>query len=225
MILVGVLMFVFVIPTLMQTFIELKVELPFTTQIILSISNLIRDQGIYVLGVLVVVGALIYMWIHRPSGRSLMHALLIRIPLIGELVREVNAARTARTLSSLLLSGVAVVESLDITAAVVQNVHFRAIVLKAREAIQKGELMSKVFEENAKIYPVFFAEMIAVGEETGKVADMLENVAHFYEDDVQERTKDMSTVIEPFLIVFIGAAVAFFAISMISPMYSLVNVV
>ena len=122
-------------------------------------------------------------------------------------------------------SGVGVVESLEITSSVVQNVHFKDVLLKAREAIGKGGQMSKIFAANTKIYPVFMSEMLSVGEETGKVTEMLSDVAHFYEEDVEQKTKDMSTVIEPFLIVVIGAAVAFFAISIISPMYSLANVI
>ena len=148
----------------------------------------------------------------------------MKIPLIGGLIQEVNTARTARTLSSLLGSGVDVVESVSITAMVVQNVHFRAVLNRAAEAIKKGDLMSKIFaEEGSKLYPVFFAEMMSVGEETGKTGEMLLGVAKYYEDDVEQKTKDMSTIIEPVLIVTIGAAVGFFAVSIIQPIYSLTN--
>lgn len=225
MITVGVLMFVFMVPTLMKTFLELNVALPPTTQFVLLISNILRDQGLLVLIVLIILGVAIKMWSKRPSGKAVLHAFLLKIPLVGPLVQEVNTARTARTLSSLMQSGVGVVESIDITTTVVQNVHFKAVLVKAREAIKKGDLMSKIFAANSKLYPMFLAEMISVGEETGKVVEMLVGVAHYYEEDVEQKTRDMSTVIEPFLIVFIGAAVGFFAISMISPMYSLVNVV
>jgi type IV pilus assembly protein PilC len=147
------------------------------------------------------------------------------MPIVGPLAQEINTARTARTLSSLLHSGVPVVESISITAEVIQNVYFRAVLENAKKTIQKGDLMSKIFEENEKLYPVFFAEMLSVGEETGKMDEMLLNVATFYEEDVDQKTKDMSTIIEPVMIVFIGAAVGFFAVSMIEPMYSLVNVI
>jgi type IV pilus assembly protein PilC len=107
----------------------------------------------------------------------------------------------------------------------VQNVHYKVILEKAGETIKKGDVISKVFTENSKFYPIFLGEMMSVGEETGKIGEMLMGVAVFYEDDVEQKTKDMSTIIEPFLMVIIGAAVGFFAVAMISPMYSLVNVI
>ncbi len=225
MIIVGVLMFILVVPTLMKTFTELKVAMPPTTQFLLAISNLIQDRGLLVLIILVLVGSCLYSWSRKSSGKYILHKFVLKIPLIGGLVQEVNTARAARTLSSLMNSGVNVIESLDITASVVQNVHFRAVLEKAKDSIRKGELMSKIFAEYDKLYPPFFAEMLSVGEETGKINEMLLGVAHYYEDDVEQKTRDMSTIIEPFLIVLIGGAVAFFAIAMISPMYSLANAI
>jgi type IV pilus assembly protein PilC len=226
MILIAILMFIFVVPTLMKTFTDLKVELPFATRVVLGVSDLIRNDGLLLAIAIILVGGSLFWWSRKPSGKSFFHATIMKIPLIGGLVQEVNTARTARTLSSLLGSGVDVVESVSITAMVVQNVHFRAVLNRAAEAIKKGDLMSKIFaEEGSKLYPVFFAEMMSVGEETGKTGEMLLGVAKYYEEDVDQRTKDMSTIIEPVLIIVIGAAVGFFAVSMIQPMYSLVNAI
>lgn len=222
---IAVLMFIFVIPTLLKTFTELNVPLPLSTRVILGLSNLIQHQGIFVLIALVLIGVGLYFWSKKPSGKRTIHAFLLKIPVIGSLVQEVNTARTARTMSSLLEAGVNVVEAVGITATVVQNVHFRAVLERAGEAIKKGDLMSKIFSQEEKLYPVFFSEMMSVGEETGKTGEMLIGVAHYYEDDVEQKTKDMSTIIEPFLMIVIGAAVGFFAISMISPMYSLVDAI
>lgn len=225
MVLIGILMFVFVVPTLLKTFTDLNVELPFTTRMVLGLSNLIQNYGLVVLLFAIIIASSFIWWSRRESGKRVIHAALLKIPIIGSLVQEVNTARTARTLSSLLGSGVDVVESVTITAAVVQNIYFRAVLNRAAESIKKGDLMSKIFSENTNLYPVFFAEMMSVGEETGKTGEMLLGVAHYYEEDVNERTKDMSTIIEPFLILLIGAAVGVFALSMIQPMYSLVNVI
>lgn len=225
MILIGILMFIFVVPTLTKTFTELNVALPFSTRVVLGISDLFQNYGLLVLIVIILGGFGFVWWSRRMQGKKVLHALVLKIPIIGGLVQEVNTARTARTLSSLLGSGVDVVESVNITANVVQNVYFRAVLEKAREAIKKGDLMSKVFAEADKLYPVFIAEMMSVGEETGKTGEMLIGVAHYYEEDVEQKTKDMSTVIEPFLMIVIAAAVGFFAIAMISPMYSLVDAI
>lgn len=225
MIIIGVLMMIFVVPTLLSTFQSLGAPLPPTTQFILNLSNIFQKDGIFILVGLILVAIAWWQWSKKPSGKKVIHKLILKLPIVGPLAQEINAARTARTLSSLLHSGVEVVESISITAEVIQNVYFRAVLENAKKTIQKGDLMSKIFEENEKLYPVFFAEMLSVGEETGKMDEMLLNVAKFYEDDVDQKTKDMSTIIEPVMIVIIGAAVGFFAISMISPMYSLVNVI
>jgi type IV pilus assembly protein PilC len=225
MILIGVLMFIFVVPTLMQTFTELNVQLPLPTRIVLMISDIIQHQGIFVILGIILIAFSFSWWSKRPVGRSVIHKLILKIPVIGPLATEVNAARTARTLSSLLTAGVNVLESVTITADIIQNVHFKAILVGAIELIKKGKPMSDVFGDNAKLYPVFFTEMMSVGEETGKTSEMLLGVAKYYEEDVEQKTKDMSTIIEPVLMVFIAAAVGFFAIAMISPMYSLVNVI
>ncbi|MDE2188414.1 MAG: type II secretion system F family protein, partial [Patescibacteria group bacterium] len=211
--------------TLLSTFQSFGTALPPTTQFILTTSTLFREHGILMFVIIVATGVLWWLWSKKPSGKKFFHMLTLKLPIIGPLAHEVNAARTARTLSSLLHAGVEVVESVSITAEVIQNVYFKNILANAMEAIKKGEPMSKIFEQHEKFYPIFFSEMLAVGEETGKIDQLLSNVATYYEDDVAEKTKDMSTVIEPIMIVIIGAAVGFFAVAMITPMYSLVNAI
>lgn len=225
MVIIAILMLTYIVPTLMKTFTEMKVALPWSTQLIVTVSNLLREHGFIVLGVVIVLFFIIRFWVKTKTGSRVVDLSITRIPVIGELVREVNTARTARTMSSLLNSGVAIIESVRITSEVVQNIHYKKVLAQVEENIKKGAPISVVFEQNPRLYPVFIAEMIAVGEETGKVGEMLLGVATYYEDDVEQRTKDMSTIIEPFLMVFIGLAVGFFALSMISPMYSLVNVI
>lgn len=225
MVIVAILMFTFVIPTLMKTFVDLHVELPFTTQIVLGISNVLQNYGLYLIIVLGLVGYVFARWSKTAAGKNINHGLMVRLPILGPLVKEVNTARTARTLSSLLGAGVDFVEAVSITAEVIQNVHFRSVLGKAGESIKKGGLMSKIFADNGKLYPVFLSEMMSVGEETGKIGEMLSGVAHYYEEDIDQKTKDMSTIIEPVIMIVIAAGVGFFAVAMISPMYSLVNAI
>lgn len=225
MVIIAVLMLTYIVPTLMKTFTELNLDLPASTRLVLFTSNLLRDHGLIVLIVVVLVAVLFRLWTKQTSGKKIIDYAVLKIPVIGMIVKEVNSARTARTLSSLLSSGVDMVESFHITQDILQNVHYKALLARASETIEKGEPISKVFTENEKLYPIFLGEMISVGEETGKIGEMLMGVATFYEEDVDQKTKDMSTIIEPVLMVIIGAAVGFFALSMISPMYSLVNVI
>ncbi len=225
MILIAVLMLTYIVPTLMKTFTELKLDLPASTKFVLWTSSMVRDHGLLALFILLILGGVYVMWSRSMGGKKIIHYSILKIPIAGEIIKEVNSARTARTLSSLLTSGVDMVESVRITMDVVQNVHYKKVLERAGEAIKKGDPISKIFSESTKLYPIFLGEMMSVGEETGKMGEMLMGVAVFYEDDVEQKTKDMSTVIEPFLMVFIGAVVGFFAVAMISPMYSLVNVI
>lgn len=223
MVIIAILMLTFIVPTLTTTFKELQVELPLSTQLIIGISDLIRNHGLLVLAGIVVAGLALYMAAKKPKGKRALHYSILKIPIIGAIVKEINAARTSRTLSSLLYAGVDVVEAIKITGEVIQNVFYKEVLAKAGEAIEKGAPISQVFLEREDLYPVFVGEMISVGEETGKVGDMLLGVATFYEDEVEQKTKDMSTIIEPFLMIVIGSAVGFFALAMMSPTYSLMS--
>lgn len=221
----GILMLYFVVPTLTSTFKDLGVELPLSTQFVIAISDFLRFHTILTLGVLVgVFGSGAYA-LKTKWGKKSIEFVLLKVPLFSPITKEINSARTARTLSSLLSSGVEYVEAIRITRDVVQNSYYRKVLEEAEEKVQKGEPISKVLLSYEKLYPIFVGEMASVGEETGNLAQMFGNVADFYENDVQERTKNLSTLIEPLLMAFIGVAVGFFAISMLTPTYSLVDAI
>ena len=138
--------------------------------------------------------------------------VIIKIPVIGEMAKQLNTARTARSLSSLLISGVPIIRAIEITEDVVQNIYYKKILKEAIESIERGEPLSEIFKSNPNYYPIMMAEMVQVGEETGKLSDMLLQIALFYEEEIENKTKNLSTIIEPFLMVIIGVAVGFFAI-------------
>jgi type IV pilus assembly protein PilC len=225
MVLIGILMMIFVIPSMTKTFKDMGVKLPLMTRVIVAASDFMSAHYILVFAGLIGTVFAVMSWLKTPSGKRTMDSFVLHIPIITPLVKETNAARTARTLSSLLASGVPITEAIGITKEVMQNSHYKKVLEDAGIAIQKGEPLSKVFLAANHLYPDFVGEMMAVGEETGKVSDMFMKVATFYEEEVDQKTKDMSTIIEPFLMVFIGASVGFFAIAMISPTYSLVGVI
>lgn len=218
---IGILMMIEVVPTLAQTFGELNAELPRSTQIVIGISNFLVNHTALALGSIAGGIALLFALAKTAAGKKGFDFLFLRLPVIGGVVREVNAARTSRTLASLLSSGVDVITALDIVGEVVQNTYFRVVIKDAAAGVGSGQPLSAAFVRREDLYPAFVGEMMAVGEETGQVADMLKKLALFYEDEVDRKTKDMSTIIEPFLMVFIGATVGFFAVSMITPIYQL----
>lgn len=221
MVIIGIVMLIYVVPTLSQTFNELGVELPRSTQFIITLSDFLKNNTVTALILAILIGVVLTSGFRSKKGKRVFDYLILHVPIISGLVKETNSARTTRTLSSLLSSGVEVVNALSITGDVVQNSYYKGILKQSEKGIQKGLPLSKAFIENEKFYPILVGEMISVGEETGKLADMLLQIAEFYENEIEQKTKDMSTIIEPFLMILIGAVVGFFAISMISPIYSI----
>lgn len=223
MVVLAILLLIFMVPTLTATFEGLGVQLPLPTRIIISLSSFLVENTITVFAGIVLLIVSSVLFFRTRVGRDLLDIVFLRLPVIGEMVKEFESARTARTLSSLLSAGVEIIVALDVTIDVLQNHLYKGALQEARDAIQKGELMSAVFVRREHLYPLFVGEMIAVGEETGKISGMLLGVANYYEEEVDQKTKNLSTIIEPALMIVIGIGVGIFAISMLAPTYSLVE--
>lgn len=219
---IGVMMLVYIVPTLAATFAELGAELPFSTRMIIGFSNFLTAHYVVALILLIMFVVGIYFARRLLVVKRGVAWLLLRLPAIGPIVKQSNSAITARTLSSLLFSGVDIVASLSITERVLSNPFYKELIHGAAEAVPKGSTLSIVFgaEEAQKLYPPFVAEMMSVGEETGKLPDMLLKLAEFYENEVDTVVKDLSTIIEPLIMLMVGIGVGFFALSMIQPIYS-----
>jgi type IV pilus assembly protein PilC len=223
MVIIAILMLIFVIPTLTATFEELNVDLPMSTQVIIAVSNFLQENTLISLGLLIGVFVGGGYLLRTKPGKRFLDTVFLKVPIISPLVKEVNSSRTAGTLASLLRAGVEVVSAIEITKDIVQNSYYKEILEEVRISVEKGDPMSEVFKNSEHLYPPLVGEMVSVGEETGKLSELLAQISIFYDEDVDQKTKDMSAIIEPFLMVIIGAVVGFFAISMISPMYSLTN--
>ncbi len=223
MIIIGILMMIYVVPALTKTFTDLKVELPASTKFILGLSSFLKNYSL--LALLMVIGGIVgFIYALKTKvGKRSFDFIVLKLPVISVIIKETNAAYTTRTLSSLLSAGVDLLQAVRISGEVLQNSYYKDVMLETEKVVEKGEALSTVFEKESKLYPVFVAEMVSVGEETGKLASMLVGVASFYENEVEQKTKDLSTIIEPILMVVIGGAVGFFAVSMITPMYSVMN--
>ncbi len=223
MVVIGVLMFAFVVPTLANTFKSLGVTLPFSTRLLIFFGNFFSNNLILTFVIIIGLAFGLYSLFRAKFTAKYIDYIIIKLPAIGTLAKELNTARTARTMSSLLLSGVSITRALEITEDVVQNIYYKKVLNEAKEAIEKGAPFSQAFEAHTELYPIMMSEMIQVGEETGKLSDMLLQVASFYEEEVEDKTKNLSIIIEPVLMILIGAGVGFFAISMISPLYSILG--
>lgn len=223
MVIIGVLMMIFVMPSITATFKSLGGNLPAMTRILIGVSDFMVKHTIATLGGIVLAVALTIYALRTKYGKICSSFVIIRLPIIGNIAKEANAARTARTLSSLLSSGVDVIRSIQITRDVLQNVFYKEMLALTAQQVEKGGQLSESFIAHPELYPVLVGEMISVGEETGQIAKMLKELALFYEGEVEHKTSDLSTIIEPLLMVVIGGAVGFFALAMIAPIYSIAD--
>ncbi|NCU42615.1 MAG: type II secretion system F family protein, partial [Candidatus Moranbacteria bacterium] len=156
-------------------------------------------------------------------GKRVWSWIVLHIPVVNNIVIKVNCARFARIYASLLKSGVGVVEALGIIERTLFNVYYQEALVKGREEVQKGVELSKIILLYTTIFPSLVYQMFRVGEQTGKSEEVLLKLALFYEDEVDQITKNLSSIIEPILMLLIGGGVGFFAVAMLQPMYSVLN--
>lgn len=220
LVIVGVLMMVFVIPTLTATFTELGIELPLLTRVIIGASNFLINFWWIALLAFMLFAFGSYRALKTAVGKRLFDRAVLKFPIFGPLLRKFNSARMSRTLASLIASGVEITKALTITASVLGNSLFRDAVGRAAEEIQKGKQMNAILKAYPKLFPPLVVQMVSVGEETGTISRMLLRLAIFYEGEVSDTTKNLSSVIEPILMIVIGGVVGLFAVAIMQPIYS-----
>lgn len=223
MILVGYLMMILVVPQLSATFKELGGDLPASTQFIIWLSEAMKSYWYIAIGLVVTLVYLFRRALKTESGKKIFDTLVLKTPVIKNLSKKMNSARFCRTLGILIDSGVPIVKALEILSKTLTNHFFSESLVRASLDIQKGKTLFESLKHYEYLYPPLVTQMISVGEETGSLTKVLERLADFYEDEVNNLTKNLSTIIEPVMMVVIGAGVGFFAISMITPMYSVLN--
>lgn len=220
---IGILMMIYVVPQITQVFKDLDATLPPTTQFIINLSSLLQNHSIASLIGMVVIIMVIRLAVLTSFGKKVVGLIIIKIPVINNIVIKLNCARFCRIYSSLLKSGVSSVESLRILSRTLTNYYYKKALVKATENIQKGINLSEIIYQEKNIFPILVPQMIEVGEETGKTEAVLLKLAEFYESEVSNLTKNLSSIIEPVLMLIIGSAVGFFAVSILQPMYSVLE--
>ena len=211
-----------VIPTFAALFQGLGAQLPLPTRIVIEASNYLVAYGWMVIVALGGIGYGIKSYYGTPGGRRLIDAVLLKTPILGGVLRKVAVARFCRTLSTLLASGVPILDGLDITARTAGNAIIEAAILTTRTSIERGETISAPLRET-NVFPSMVVQMINVGETTGALDAMLSKIADFYEEEVDTAVAGLLTLMEPVMIAFLGVVVGGIVIAMYMPIFDLIS--
>lgn len=221
---VAVLAVAFILTFVMPTFIEIfegeGIELPLATRILLGTSGFIKQYGWSILLVIILLISLFTIYKKTENGILTLDKIKLKIPIIGELNKKIIVSRFTRTLSTLSASGVSIVQSLSVVSGVVGNKIAEEALLKVRERVIRGDGLSDPIRK-AELFPEMLVSMIAIGEETGSLDDILNKTADFYDEEVESAIQRATTLIEPLLIVVIGIVIGFMVISIMVPMFDM----
>ncbi|HUK51801.1 MAG TPA: type II secretion system F family protein [Candidatus Binatia bacterium] len=211
-----------VVPIFATLFAGLGVELPLPTRIVIGLSHFIGSvYGLLILILFAGTAVGLKFWYQTTTGRYVLDSILLKLPLIGILLRKIAVAQFTRTLGTLISSGVPILEGLDITARTSGNAVVEQAILKTRKAVEAGRTLVDPLKET-EVFPSMVTQMIGVGEQTGAMDAMLQKIADFYEDEVDAAVKDLLTALEPLMIVVLGGVVGGVVISMYMPLFSMI---
>lgn len=223
MVIIGIALAIFVLPSLTATFKDFDTQLPVTTKIVIAFSDFMAGHAILVIGGLIaVIGGFIAFMRTKPGKRALA-AFLLNMPLVNPVVKKINMARFARILGSLMKSGIAVVQGLHVTSQAMDNVYYQEVLDECAEAVKVGKPLTEALSQHSKLFPFIVTQMLAIGEETGNLETILDQLAEHFEAEVDDTMKNMSSIIEPLLLLVIGGVVGFLALALISPIYNISN--
>ncbi len=221
-IVVVAIIMVFVIPVFEEMFEGMGSALPVATQVVVNLSRAIKSNIFYIIGAMVIFIYAIRRFYKTQKGRILMDDLVLRLPLFGQLVRKAAVAKFSRTMGTMLGSGVAILDALEIVSKTAGNKTIEKAVLDTRTAIAEGRTMSDPLAES-EVFPSMVCQMIAVGESTGALDAMLTKIADFYEEEVDQAVENLTSLIEPFMIVFLGVVIGGLVVSMYLPIFKMAS--
>jgi type IV pilus assembly protein PilC len=225
MVAVALIMEIYVLPQLLVIFKESGVSaLPITTRVLISTTDFVNKYIILILAFIVVAVVGVWQWIRMPEGHTWWDHTKIRMPLFGTIMRSIYLSRIAENMATLIKSDVAILDTLRVTADIVDNEVYRDILLQAEEEVRGGGNVSDVFRKHRDVFPSLMSSMIAIGERTGKLDYMLEHVSKFYRTESEQRVDSISSLIEPVLVVVLGIGVAVLVSSVLLPLYTMVGV-
>lgn len=220
--LVGAGMMIFVVPQLTSVLTQSGAQLPLVTRVIIGISGFLRSFW-YVLLLLLIVGALGgWRFIHTEEGKAVWDRWLLKVPVLGRIVQNVYIFRFTESLSMLIRGGVPIAEALTISGNIVGNTVYRSIIHEARDRVVRGEAIAPVLDSYEEM-PKLVTQMVSVGEQTGKIEALLDNISEFYQSEVNTTIESITSLIEPVLIVILGLGVLALVLGILLPIYNTVN--
>lgn len=221
-VMVGVLflMMIWVIPNFMGMFAELDTELPPITQAVVNMSDFVIAKWWLILLVVAAAIALFKAYAASPSGKFVLGGIALKIPVFGKLQTKSECARLGRTLCTLLGAGVPMMDAIEITGRSMENVHYKKTMMDAKDQVMRGMALSRPLK-TCGLFPPMVVHMVSIGEETGNIETMLENVANYYEDDVQVATEQVMALMEPMIIVVMAIVVGVLIMAIMQPMLTL----
>lgn len=210
------------LPPLMGLFNEFNTTLPLPTRMLLAISSFATTYKIHMLIALIIIVAIVAWYVRQPSGRRQLDYLLVKLPLIGAINVQSNVSRFSRTMAMLLRAGLPLTDIMELVLQTTQNQIIRDDLSNVREDLMHGDGLAKPFGRS-RLFPSMLSQVVAVGEETGSLDSNLDTLAEFYAAEVDERVTALTAMIQPAMTLFIGLVVAFIAVSIIMPMYSIMG--
>ena len=221
MVLIGIVMAIFVLPKLTETFKEFGGQLPLPTKIVVAISDFSSAHPFILVGTIVGLIIAAIAVFRTPAGKRGFDAFLLRMPVINPIVKKINLARFARILSSLMKSGISIVEGLQVTADSMDNTYYRDVITVTATNVKLGKPLTEALAQQERLFPVIVTQMMEVGEETGNIENILEQLAVSFEGEVDNTMRNLSSIIEPLLLLIIGVVVGFLALALITPIYNI----
>ena len=220
---VVVIMMIFVIPALADLYKSIPdIELPLPTQIVISLSNLTISFWPVPVGLVVLLGFFYKRWHKTEDGQLIIDGLLLKLPIFGPLTKKVILTEFSRTLGLLIGTGTLVVESLVQTSEITGNIHYKNAIMDVSERVAKGETVADALS-HYDLFPPVLIQLIGAGEQTGKIDELLLKASEYFEGEVDQTVKALTTAMEPFIMVALGIGVAFLIISVLTPIYSLIS--
>jgi type IV pilus assembly protein PilC len=223
-VLVLAVILVFVIPVFEEMFADFGGELPMPTQIVVAMSDMVKSKIIYIIVGLVFFIIAFKKFYGTEKGREFVDKMLLKVPVFGDLLRKVAVAKFTRTMGTMLASGVAILEALDIVAKTAGNKTVEKAVYNVRKGISEGRTMADPLAQSG-VFPSMVCQMISVGESTGALDAMLEKIADFYDEEVDQAVENLTALIEPFMLVFLGVTIGGLVIAMYLPIFKMAGAI